>query len=65
LNSTIDFSAISDLDDEDFGDVVLDTADDAVLPHPVLPERSKPRTLQGFSDTARIIQMGNPFEQKP
>ena len=65
LGSAIDFSPISDFDDEDFGHVVLDTADDAVLPHPVFPERRKPRTFQGFSDTARIIQMRNPFEQKP
>ena len=45
--------------DQDAQRLVLDTGDDAVVAHAVLPEFAQLGALEGFADAARVIERGH------
>lgn len=56
LQLSVHLAPVADLDHQDAQGAVLDTADDAAIAHPVLPELTQPGTLEGLTNAARIIQ---------
>lgn len=53
---TADLAPVPDTNDEDGQLVVLDARNDPVVAKAMLPELSELRTLEGLSQTARIVQ---------
>jgi hypothetical protein len=56
-SSAINVLPISDSKDEHNQRGVFDLADESVVSHPIFPKFAEARPLQGFSDTARIVQL--------
>lgn len=55
---------MTDPQDKDGNDVVLDASNDPIVTLAVLPQFTEPRSLQGLTDTAWIFQGGNPFMEE-
>jgi hypothetical protein len=60
----IDFFAVAAAEHQNEQAVVLDLADQPVIPNAVSPKFSEPRSLQRLTKTARILQLGNPLSNK-
>jgi hypothetical protein len=56
---------VSDAEDQHNQTVIFDLADEPVITHAVFPELSKLRAVQGLSDAARIIQLGDSLVKEP
>ena len=57
-------AAVADLHNEDAQSAILDAADNSVITHAVFPKLTKARTLEGFTDAARVVQRGHSLMQK-
>ena len=59
----IDFTPMTDPDDEDCDDLIHYGADDPVVTHPVFPELTKLLAGQWLAEGAWIVQRGDSFTQ--
>jgi hypothetical protein len=60
----IDFFSISDAEDQNNQAGILNLADEPEIAHPISPEFSETRALQGLADAARIVELGYAFVKK-
>jgi hypothetical protein len=56
----VDFFAMANPENQYHQPVVLDLADEAVVPNTVFPELPHTRALQGFPNAARIVELRYP-----
>jgi hypothetical protein len=63
IPSAIDFLAVSDAEDQ-HNQTVIFGLEPAII-NAVFPELSKLRAVQGLSDAARIIQLGDSLAKEP
>ncbi|MGA7225298.1 MAG: hypothetical protein WA603_17085 [Candidatus Acidiferrales bacterium] len=57
-SSAIDFSAVSDAEDQHEEAVVFDFADESIVAYAVFPEFTEERAVQGLTDAAWVIEAG-------
>ncbi len=58
-HSTIYFTPVANLHNEDEKGIVLDATDNAIIAYAVFPELASLGTFEGFANAARVFQHGN------
>jgi len=61
---TIDFPPVSNTNDKNADQLVLNAGNDSVVADAILPELTEFRALQRLADTARVVERSDTFKKK-
>ncbi len=56
--------SVTDLDDDQHESLILNPAENPVIPYPVFPEFSKSLSHQSLTKSSRVIEIGKRFTEE-